>query len=63
LLTFIAASHESNPEDFLQKYNRLLIDVQHDISLMGPNPVVSLSASAVQRNLSKEGVPRKRLSD
>ena len=63
LLAFIENSKNATPEEFQQKYNRLLIDVQHDISQMGPNPVVSLSASAVERNLNKEGVARKELSD
>src|SRR5216683_1293023 len=63
LLAFIGDSQKAAPEEFMQKYNRLLIDLQHDISQMGPNPVVSLSASAVERNLRKEGVERKELSD
>ena len=63
LLAFIGDSQDASPEEFLQKYNRLLIDLQHDLSQMGPNPVVSLSASAVERNLTKEGVARKELSD
>ena len=63
LLPFIAASQNDGPDEFLRKYNRLLIDLQHDISQMGPNPVVSLSASAVERNLNKEGVTRRALSD
>jgi hypothetical protein len=63
LLAFIENSKSATPEEFQQKYNRLLIDVQHDISQMGPNPVVSLSASAVERNLNKEGVARRELRD
>lgn len=64
LLTFTGNIQNSNPEDFRQKYNRLLIDLQHDISQMGPNPVVSLSASAVERNLAKkENVAHKAMSD
>jgi hypothetical protein len=60
LLSFITDSQSDGPEDFLRKYNRLLIDLQHDISQMGPNPVVSLSASAVKHNLSKEEESRTR---
>jgi hypothetical protein len=63
LQAFIGESQNAGPEEFQQKYNRLLIDLQRDISQMGPNPVVSLSASAVERNLTKEGVARKELSD
>jgi hypothetical protein len=47
LLAFIEDVQNANPDAFLQKYNRLLIDLQHDLSQMGPNPVVSLSTSAV----------------
>jgi hypothetical protein len=63
LLAFMGETEDAAPETFLQKYNRLLITLQHDISQMGPNPVVSLSASAVERNLNKEGMPPERLSD
>jgi hypothetical protein len=64
LLAFIGETRNESPVEFLQKYNRLLIDLQHDLSQMGPNPVVSLSASAVERNLTnKEHVQRRRLSD
>ncbi len=63
LVTFIDSSKGANPEEFLKKYNRLLLDVQHDISQMGPNPVVSLSASAVERNQSREGTLCRPMSD
>lgn len=64
LLAFIGEAQNANPNDFLQKYNRLLINLQHDISQMGPNPVVSLSASAVEHNLMRnENVERRELSD
>jgi hypothetical protein len=54
LLDFIGRVEGAKPEEFQQQYNRLLIELQHDISQMGPNPVVSLSASAVERALSRE---------
>ena len=54
LLDFIGKVKSANPEEFQQKYNRLLIELQHDISKMGPNPIVSLAASAVERRLEKE---------
>jgi len=63
LQAFIGESQNAGPDEFQQKYNRLLIDLQHDISQMGPNPVVSLSASAVERSLNKEGVVQRELSD
>jgi hypothetical protein len=63
LLAFIGDVKNADPQTFQQKYNRLLITLQHDLSQMGPNPVVSLSASAVERSLNKEGVARKEMSD
>ena len=54
LTAFIEPSRNLDPGEFLKQYNRLLIDLQHDISQMGANPVVSLSASSVERNLDKE---------
>jgi hypothetical protein len=54
LRTFAAGVKNASPEDFLKRYNNLLINLQHDISQMAPNPVVSLSASAVEHRLHKE---------
>ena len=54
LLQFSACVENADPEEFTQKYNRLLLDLQHDLSQMGPNPIVSLSASAVERRLNRE---------
>lgn len=54
LLPFIADTKNSTPDDFQQKYNKLLIGLQHDLSAMGPNPIVSLSAWAVEERLDKE---------
>ena len=54
LLGFIADTKSSAPDDFQQKYNALLLKLQHDVSLMGPNPIVSLSAWAVEDRLQKE---------
>jgi hypothetical protein len=54
VLAFAAKTQGATPDEFQQEYNRLLIGLQHDISQMGPNPVVSLSASAVERRLDKE---------
>jgi len=49
LLAFIGNVKDADENVFQEKYNRLLLDLQHDISQMGPNPVISLSASAVER--------------
>ena len=54
LRAFIRDVQDASPEEFQQKYNRLLIALQHDISQMAPNPVVSLSASAVEHRLDVE---------
>jgi hypothetical protein len=58
LLSFIGEVKDVTPEVFQDQYNRLLLELQHDISQMGPNPVVSLAASSVERRLRKEeGMP------
>ncbi len=55
LLSFIGDVQNATPEVFQDKYNRLLLELQHDISQMGPNPVVSLAAFSVEQRLRKEG--------
>ncbi len=54
LLSFIGDVQNSTPEVFQEKYNLLLLGLQHDISQVGPNPVISLAASAVERRLREE---------
>ena len=54
LLGFIADTKNSSADDFQQKYNKLLLTLQHDVSQMGPNPIVSLSAWAVEKRLRDE---------
>ena len=54
LVKFIGDVANSDPQEFQKKYNTLLISLQHDISQMGRNPVVSLSASAVEHRLKQE---------
>ena len=54
LLAFDSDVKQATPEEFQQKYNRLLLGLQHDLSQMGPNPVVSLAASSVERRLRRE---------
>jgi len=41
-----------NPQAFQQAYNQLLLNVQADISIMEPTPIVSLSAEAVANRQS-----------
>jgi hypothetical protein len=57
LLGFIADTKNSAPNEFQQKYNKLLLTLQHDVSQMGPNPIVSLSAWAVEDRLGRERPP------
>lgn len=38
-------------EEFLIKYNKMLLDLQSDISLMAPTPVVSLANEATQKRI------------
>ncbi len=54
LLAFIDETKNSSADEFQQQYNKLLIGLQHDVSQMGPNPIVSLSAWAVEDRLRKE---------
>lgn len=54
LIDFARRTANATPDDFQRQYNTLLLSLQHDLSQMGPNPVVSLSASAVERRLNKE---------
>lgn len=51
LRSFDAASSQSSPEEFQTAYNQLLRDVQADICIMEPTPIVSLSAHAVAKRL------------
>jgi len=54
LLAFIPDVQQATPEEFQQKYNRLVLGLQHDLSQMDANPVVSLAASSVERRLRRE---------
>lgn len=54
LLSFMGAVNGVSPDAFQSRYNRLLLDLQNDISQMGPNPIVSLSAAAVEQRLLRE---------
>jgi hypothetical protein len=58
LLAFMGTVENVSPQEFQQKYNSLLLDLQHDISQMGSNPVVSLAASAVEERLRKDDSPQ-----
>jgi hypothetical protein len=51
---FIAGTEKATADEFQAKYNALLISLQHDLSQMGPNPIVSLSAWAVENRLETE---------
>jgi hypothetical protein len=44
-------AQNASPEEFQQKYFRMLLDLQHDLSQMGNTPVVSLSAAEIQKRL------------
>ena len=54
LLAFIDDTRQATPGEFQAKYNSLLHLLQHDISQMDANPVISLAASAVERRLRRE---------
>ena len=58
LLAFLPDAERATPQEFQDKaYNRLPIGLQHDLSQMDANPVVSLAASAVERRLRRETGP------
>lgn len=42
------------PEDFQKRFNQLLFDLQTDINLMEPTPIVSLSAQTVAERRKQE---------
>ncbi len=54
LIAFIDSSKNVSAEEFQKQYNALLLSLQHDLSQMGPNPIVSLSAWAVENRLERE---------
>ena len=55
LLQFMNATGGSSAEEFQQAYHKLLVELQQDISLMEPTPIVSLAAHAVEeRRKEKE---------
>jgi hypothetical protein len=45
----------TSPEEFSNQYRQLLGGLQYDLGLMGPNPVVSLAAEAVERRRQQAG--------
>jgi hypothetical protein len=56
LLKFDSRAQGLSPEDFFLQYNRLLLELQHDLSQMDESPVVSLSAAAVAERREKAGL-------
>jgi hypothetical protein len=54
LLSFIADTQGVSADHFEAKYNQLLTTLQHDLGQMGPNPIVSLSAAAVEKRAAEE---------
>lgn len=55
LIDFMNKTNSSEtPEAFQKRFNQLLFDVQADLSLMEPSPIVSLSAQAVAERRKQE---------
>jgi hypothetical protein len=55
LLAFIGETEKNlSAAEFQTKYNQLLLTLQHDLSQMGPNPIVSLSAASVEHRAREE---------
>lgn len=56
LIEFMAQSDRNEtPEAFQNRFNQLLFDLQADLSLMEPTPIVSLAAQAVAERRKTEG--------
>ncbi len=56
LSSFIAATKDVAPDAFLTQYNRLLKDLQNDLSQMAASPIVSLATEAIaQRRRAGDG--------
>ena len=54
LLEFMETSAGAKPEAFLQGYQQLLKDLQHDLSAMAPSPIASLAHQAVQERCRED---------
>jgi hypothetical protein len=55
LRAFCGAVEGVSAKEFRERYNQLLLELQHDLSQMGPHPVISLSAQAVENRLQRQG--------
>ena len=56
LLTFVADNEKQTTEtddQFKGRYNQLILNLQHDLGLMSPTPIVSLSSKAVENRLNQ----------
>jgi hypothetical protein len=53
LLDFIENTQTDDPETFQKKFTKLLLERQHDLSLMEPTPIVSLAAAEVADRVEK----------
>jgi hypothetical protein len=49
-------TENASPEEFLRQYNRMLKELQGDLSLMGQTPIVSLAAEDIAARRAKPGV-------
>ncbi|MCP3867396.1 MAG: hypothetical protein GY703_04715 [Gammaproteobacteria bacterium] len=58
LRAFSESSARADPLEFHEAYQRLLRDVQQDISIMERTPIVSLSAQAVEQRLDQADAER-----
>lgn len=63
LIEFSQNTKDDDPETFQQKFGAMLTDLQHDISLMEPTPIVSLSAEAIARRERARKSDRKLLEE
>ena len=54
LLTFVQETGNETSDEFQKRYDRLLLDLQNDLSWMEPSPVVSLAAATVALRRERE---------
>lgn len=52
-----AGASALSPADFQKQYNTLLTELQHDLALIGPTPIVSLAAQAIEER-ERRDTPR-----
>jgi len=58
LQQFLSSGEGLEPEEFDRRYDALLNQLQHDLSQMGPSPVVSLASEAIEERMRMDAGQR-----